>query len=130
MPSIINGPWVAPSRRNVQYVLRWMGFLASDEEVNIAARELYERKRWAGPEGPFSVRIACFGGRRSDAPGMRDVLERTHLESVKFIVERFQKFNAEKADQRQWDAFIKKLFDMSWKNAPPQRIMEWIDRNG
>jgi hypothetical protein len=58
---------------------------------------------------------------------MRDVLMRTDLESVKVIVDRFRKFNTEKADQRQWDTFIKKLFDVAGQNVPPERIMEWIE---
>ncbi len=126
----LNGPWVAPGRRNVQYVLRWMGFLEAEGQLDAVAKALYEGKRWIDPERQFSVRIACFGGRRSGAPGMRDVLQRTHLESVKSIVDRFQRFNTEKADQRQWDSFIRKLFDMAWQRVPPEHIMKWIDGTG
>jgi hypothetical protein len=123
----LNGPWVDPGKRNIQYVLRWMGFLPSEGDLDIVSQALYERKRWEDPQGPFSVRMAAFGERRSARRGMRTVLQRTHRESVTFIIDRFRRFDTEKADHRQWDDFIRQLFDMASKGVDVGRILEWID---
>ncbi len=93
----LNGPWVVPGRRNIEYVLRWMGFVRHERQLEELAKALYEKKKWDDPKKRISVRMACFGRSCSDAPRMRDVLQRTHIESVKFIVDRFRRFQTEKA---------------------------------
>lgn len=123
----LNGPWAAPGPRNIQYVLRWMGFLERNNELEDVAAALYDDKKWDENHRRICVRIACFGRRPSAAHGMRDVLQRTHLDSVRFIVDRFRRFQTEKADQRQWDGFIRQVFGMAWKGATPEQIMEWVD---
>jgi hypothetical protein len=123
----LNGPWVDPGKRNIQYVLRWMGFLASEDDLDVVSQALYERKRWEDPQRLYSVRMAAFGEHRSARLGMRTVLQRTHLESVTFIIDRFQRFDTEKADHRQWDDFVRQLFDMASKGFNPHQIMDWID---
>jgi hypothetical protein len=122
----LNGPWAAPGKRNVQYVLGWMGFLP-EAKVEAVAESLYQRKKWEDPQDQLSVRIACFGGSLSSTSGMREVLQRTHLQSVEFIVDRFQTFDTEKADHKQWDPFITKLFEMASKRIPTHQIMARID---
>jgi hypothetical protein len=58
---------------------------------------------------------------------MRAVIQRTHLQSVKFIIDKFRRFYTEKANHRQWDDFIRQLFDMASKGVDVSRIMDWID---
>lgn len=126
----LNGPWAKPGPKNVQYVLRWMGFMEEGDRLEAVAQALYQQKKWQDPDGRYSVRIACFGKSISSAPGMQGVVQRTHLQSVQFIIDRFRRFDARKADHRQWDSFIKKLFTMADQGASAQQILRWVDSRG
>ena len=123
----LNGPWAAPGRGNVQYVLKWMGFLKNESRLEETARALYQQKRWNDPEGIYSVRMVCFGESVSKAPGMREVIQRTHLKSAEFVHDRFRRFDTRKADRRQWDDFIRHVFKMVDMGASVQQILEWVD---
>ena len=126
----LNGPWAKPGPKNVQYVLRWMGFMEDGDRLEVVAQALYQQKKWEDPDGRYSVRIACFGRSISKALGMQGVVQRTHLESVQFIIDRFRCFDTRKADHRQWDSFIKEIFAMADKAISAEQILKWVDSRG
>lgn len=123
----LNGPWADPTKGNVEYVLRWMGFVDEDSRLQRMARALYQEKWWRDSEGPYGVRIACFGRSVSDAEGMKGVLQRTHLQSIHFMIDRFRRFDTRKADHKQWDPFIRKVFAMADQGASAQDILGWME---
>jgi hypothetical protein len=95
--------------------------------VHQIAQTLYQEKSWQDTNGSYGVRIACFGRSVSKAEGMKRVLQRTHLQSLRFMVDRFRRFDTRKADHKQWDPFIRKVFAKADGGALAEDILRWIE---
>lgn len=58
-PCSMNGPWTDRQARNMQRVLRRMGFTADETIIDEAAASLYGEARWEGQN--VIVQYVCFG---------------------------------------------------------------------
>ncbi len=119
----LNGPWIDEKRKNMHYVLRWLG-MVPQPEVPRVAEDLYrdkvcEREKWV-------IRLVCFGSQRSQhLPG--NVLQLTHEQVVEFVSDRFKTHADIKSPHKQWDIFIKKFYKMAVQNQKSaQQILEWL----
>lgn len=57
----MNGPWTDRRAKNMQRVLRRMGFTAKESNIDSAAEDLYDAGRWEGDN--VIVQYVCFGDR-------------------------------------------------------------------
>lgn len=83
--------WRDPLRRNVEYVLRWMGFTSDPERIEALAKMVYETGACETDEEPISVRFVCFGSQENHelAEELPSVHQICHSRAVGFLRERF-----------------------------------------
>jgi len=60
----MNGPWTNQHERNMQRVLRRLGFTDSENIIESAASELYDSAKWEG--NAVIVQYICVGGQKSE----------------------------------------------------------------
>ncbi len=109
----LNGPWKRRSeRRPLEWVLRRVGLVCADEQVDAIANELYTRRRFPPMDDStrwsFTIRIVCFG--QSESKTLKDVTQILWPHVIGFIGDRFARHAPEKADHDHWDSFGKFLW--------------------
>ena len=85
----MNGPWTNQTERNMQRVLRRLGFTDSDTTIDSAASELYDSARWEG--GNVTVQYICVGGQKSEELNARHarLIQIDWQEIGRFLFHRF-----------------------------------------
>lgn len=122
----INGPWINPDRKNMQRVLRRMGFIEEDPTVEIVARELYQQNLWQ--DDYYVVRQITFGAYNN--PQLpQNVIQVVWDDIASFMFDRFRKYEEQKAQHDQWEIFMKKIFKKAIHNKTTKDdFVEWIKR--
>ena len=57
----INPAWLNKDYRNVQYAIKWMGFLYDEKEIEIAAEEIYNTGIWQPKDREQVIRMISCG---------------------------------------------------------------------
>jgi hypothetical protein len=114
----MNGPWSEPHRRNIQRVIRRLGFSPEAEVENIAA-QVYQHARWENDH--YALQYICVG--RNAEPDLQELY--SHLVQViwkdiaAFLLRRFRDFPEKTPDgpmHVQWPDF-------------GRQYAEWFDSN-
>ena len=106
----MNGPWTRQDSKNMQRVLRRMGFTSEEGVIEAAATALYQSARWEGKS--VIVQYVCFGEYASPELKTRHVnlVQITWAQIGAFLFER-HKSHPEKTPgnfvHHQWPAFGK-----------------------
>ena len=112
----LNGPWTAPPKKNIQYVLSCIGAFPP-ESLDSIAESLYDRGRFEIPAERYVIELIAVGMEpcdelRSQYPEVRQLLL---SDMLRFIHRRFSKYWRQKADHRQWDEVGKQLWDYAYE---------------
>lgn len=87
----INDSWRNPTRRNVEYAVRWMGFEQDESRIQEIAGAVYKSGACTLPEARICVRFVAFG--REMNPTLRaelpDVQQIMHERVIGRLKERF-----------------------------------------
>lgn len=62
----INPSWLNKEYRNIEYAIRWIGFLADEKEIAIAAQEIYNTSVWQPDGGNIVVRMVACGNETNE----------------------------------------------------------------
>jgi hypothetical protein len=119
----LNGPWKGKGDgRPLEWVLRRVGLVCEDEQVDRIANELYLHRRFPpnneSTRWSFVVRIVCFG--KSENKKLGNVTQVLWPDAIGFMRERFQTYAVEKADHNHWDSFGKFLWRELFAEKPPR----------
>lgn len=104
----MNGPWTNRSKKNMQRIIRRLGFATSEEQVEIIADKMYTTGRY---EDEFYVlQYICIGGEKNLAISYRyrSVVQIDWDEIGNFLIERFKSFPEKTPDGQvhdQWPRF-------------------------
>lgn len=114
---VLNGPWTAPERENMQRVLSALGMLGS-HEIDMAAQSIYEQGYFENQL--YYVSMVCFGEELGDHvtsqyPKVPQIL---WSEVKQFVWERFRRYRNQKSAHVQWDAVGKGLWDLAIYRDP------------
>jgi len=126
----MNGPWTNKTSRNMQRVIRRMGFAECVDEIDEVAESLYTSGRWEGRRA--IVQYVCFGTRRSNE------IEKTHPEVFqitwsdigRFLESRHGSFPEKMPGggiQQQWPSFGRKFAD--WFSKKKRGLPDYKDDN-
>lgn len=110
----LNDTWGKPEM--LEYVLRRVG-VVSDKEVNELARNLCTKTKVTGKD--FTIRVLAFA--QSIAPELKDrgVTFINWQQVLKFVNERFRKYEALKKQANTWDEFGQYLLTKLGGRTPP-----------
>lgn len=99
----LNGPWVRREAQNMNRVLKAIGAF-KDEIIDEVARKLYEEGVYENEL--YYVSLFCVGRREnSDLQGkFKKVPQVIWDDILKFIYNRFKRYEGQKHDHRQWDS--------------------------
>lgn len=111
---------------NIQYVLKWMGFLNTPDEIEEAALGLYNNAIWETNDNHI-VRIICCGNQINEKLKIRfpNLLQIDILQVLKFMHTRFRK-GCNGIMRNNWDAFIQALANKCETESNPEKVLEWI----
>jgi hypothetical protein len=81
--------WGDPTRENVEYAIRWMGFESDPKRIKIFAKDVYDKGECDLPDK--RVRFVCFGSKQNSQlkakfPCLHEVY---HLRLIEFLRQRF-----------------------------------------
>lgn len=116
----MNGPWTDCRAKNMQRVIRRLGFAESEDEVNSAATALYDHAYWKGEHA--IVRYACVGERKNVALAEKynGLLQVNWSDIGVFLFRRFQAFPEKLPSGQvhaQWPTFGAKFGNWFVKNT-------------
>jgi len=99
--------WRDPSRENVEYAIRWMGFASSNEAIRACAKDVYATGQCDMPVERRLVRFVSFGGYGNDdlrkqMPLVQQIL---HSHVIGYLRGRFMT-GCHNATRENWDADI------------------------
>ena len=112
----LNGPWTAPPKRNIQYVLSCIGAFPC-VSLDSIAESLYDHGRFEIPSERYVIELISVGMETSDKlreayPKVRQLLL---SDMLRFIHRRFSKYWRQKADHGQWDETGKRLWNYAYE---------------
>lgn len=102
----VNGPWTDPRKAGMERVIKRFGFIDDDEEVNKAAKDMYDRLRCVTDDAV--VQYVCIGSRVVQKVRGRvypDLVQLTWDGVADFLYERFKAFGNLKGSHPQWGVF-------------------------
>ena len=103
----LNGPWGAPEKGALDYVLRRVGVVPAEQVKGLAA-DLYAR-RSAAMDG-YRVRIVCFADTISEELRKQGVTFVSWAQVLDFVRKRFWENERLKQEHEAWDDFGKYLW--------------------
>lgn len=106
----MNGPWTNSNAKNMQRVVRRLGFASGEEKIEEIAASLYARARWEGPN--TVVQYVCVGAQKDpDLHTTHDGLVQIDWDEIgSFLFDRFSDFPEKLPDgmvHEQWPSFGK-----------------------
>lgn len=106
----MNGPWTNASARNMQRVIRRLGFTPDEDRINEIADSLYSSARWEG--NSTIVQYVCVGAQKDpDLYATHDGLLQIDWDEIGgFLFDRFNDFPEKLPDGKvheQWPTFGK-----------------------
>ncbi len=120
----INPSWQEPGRENIQYALRWFGFL-SEAEIETVASTVCQHKQWQ--DDRYSVHFVCFG-REPDTDLQAQypqLLQVSHSQIVEFIYRRLTT-NCMALHRENWNDFIREFVNLIERGHQPEQILKWV----
>ncbi len=103
----INDAWLNPERENVQYAIRWMGFVENGAQIDEMAKSIYDTGQWKDKENRMSIRFLCAGEKSNDE--IRDkfpnVSQLIHNKTIEYLRDRF-KTRCHQIHRENWDKEI------------------------
>ncbi len=125
----LNGPWTNKNSRNMQRLIRRMGFAHSPDEIDKIADSIYRLGRWKGEHS--ILQYVCFGSQKS--PQICDshpqVVQITWADVGRFLERRHASFPEKMPGggiQKQWPYFGKKFANWFYQN---QRVLSNYPQN-
>ena len=109
----LNGPWTRQDDENIQRVLRALGCFP-ESAVNLAAKELYERGRFATAD--VTCRLLAFGDHEGHLTisGVPQIMF-DHM--IQFIHKRFKAYRNQKSSVGNWPLDGQRLRQMAERHA-------------
>lgn len=111
----LNKPWLKPSKKNMQRVLRAMGVLPVDMIENVS-KSIYDTGVYI--DSQFYVSLFCLGSSSNDEIKERypEVYQLKWEDALLFIHTRFRNYKNQKTCHPLWDDIGKKLWDLAMKH--------------
>ena len=124
----INIPWKEPQRKNVNTVVRALGF-APLEAVDTIAASIYSTGQYS--DANVIARFVCVGKRRKSlGPSFASVHQILYPEILTFIHQRFHGHDKAKASHGQWDKFGIDLYSLAQEYLKPAEFCkEFLKRH-
>jgi hypothetical protein len=87
----MNGPWTNRHAKNMQRVIRRLGF-ADERKIEDIAIAMYDKARWE--DGDFVLQYICVGGRKDPelSQKFQDLVQVDWKDIAHFLLRRFQEF--------------------------------------
>lgn len=123
----LNGPWSSPGKGALDYVLRRVGVVPTDQANGLAV-ELYHTRK-AKRDG-FQIRIVCFARDINQDLQVQGVTFVPWTQVLGFIHQRFSENQRLKEDHQVWDDFGRYLWDTLIRNVPDANafFVDWDRR--
>ena len=126
----INDTWLNQEMKNVQYVVRWMGFEEYNSKINEIAKSIYETGSWKNDqEKGLSVRFICIGNRVNDdiSRNFPTVSQKLHNDVISYLRRRF-KTCCNQITRENWDADII-WFAENCINLSNDNLIKWANES-
>jgi len=128
----INPAWLNKNYRNVQYALKWMGFLHDGKEIEIAAEEIYNTGIWQPENREQVVRMISCGKDFNEtlANEKPNLLQIELQRAAHFLHDRFNT-GCNQINRANWDQAIRDFADLCQQEHDIERLKKWIlgDKN-
>ena len=120
----LNDTWTEPERRNVQYALRWMGFVSDPEHIQGLAESIY--KFGMGTHEDYVVRLASLGREKRDDLQERfpNMVQLELLDAIRFVQNRLTTGCA-RLNRQNWDAYIQEFARRAGTGQDPESMLVW-----
>lgn len=134
----LNGPWTDAHARNMQRVIRRLGFVEAGGRINEVADSMYRHARWDGETAV--VQYVCVGGEKDPdlSHKYRDLVQLDWSDVGAFLFERFRAFPEKLPSahvHHQWPDFGRAYSNWFVINghihggaASPDAVRRFIDR--
>jgi hypothetical protein len=121
-PCTLNGPWKKRDRQNVHRVLAAIGCIPH-LEIEPAAAKLYDGEVYQNDS--TRIRLVAIGRDRNQEipPG---VMQLIWSEILEFIVDRFHRYQRQKAQVDQWDPVGRKLKELAEQFSHRQEFVRHV----
>ena len=123
----LNEPWLTAERRNVEYVLRWMGFEVDEGKIARIAGELYSRGICETAGSGCSVRFVAIGG--TENPDLKErmpsVSQILHMDVIQFLRRRFTT-GCEGISRQNWDTAVVEFANLC-NHADIGALLHWVE---
>ena len=108
----MNGPWTARASKNMQRVIRRLGFARDEDEVEVIAEALYSSGQYR--DAYYTLQYICVGARKNDElqADFPNVVQIDWSDIGKFLAQRFSDFPEKLPDghvHEQWPDFGKRF---------------------
>jgi hypothetical protein len=121
----LNESWLATERKNVEYVIRWMGFENDEVKLRQIADEVYGTG--SSEASRCSVRFVVIGS--TENPGLKQQLPRAtqilHSSVIDFLRRRFTT-GCEGINRQNWDPDIIEFAELC-SEAEAGRLLLWAE---
>jgi len=128
----LNGPWTKPQRQDLKRVLNALGVVPQSRVEQVAA-DLYSELRAHHDE--MALQFVAVGRTPSHRLRARGVPQLTWRDVLLWIYRRFNIYQEQKEDHRQWEEVGKKLFTTACKRRefrenPDAYVKHWLRQMG
>jgi len=123
----LNNSWQNPERKNVEYALRWMGFLATEDEIEKAAADVNQSGVWINTSKDTTVRLMCCGSEINPELQKRypNMLQMRLDHIVEYMKVRFT-LGCYQIHRENWDDCIVEFAKYCEEGQYTAELLQWI----
>ena len=123
----INAAWLNKDYRNVQYAIKWMGLLHDENEIELAAEEIYNTGIWQPEARGQAIRMISCGKDIDEnlAKEKPSLLQIELQRAVHFLHERFT-IGCNQINRANWDQAIRVFADLCQREHNIERLKKWV----
>lgn len=127
----INPAWLNKDYRNVQYAIKWMGFLSDDKLIEIAAEKIYKTGIWISEDKGWIIRMLSCGNDvdetlKNEKP---NILQIELQCAIRFLYDRFNT-GCNQINRVHWDQVIRDFAELCQHEHNFWKLKEWVlDQN-
>jgi hypothetical protein len=123
----INPAWLNKNYRNVQYAIKWMGFLHDEKEIEGAAEEIYNIGIWQPEAREQAIRMISCGKDIDEtlANEKPNLLQIELQRAIHFLHDRFNT-GCNQINRANWDQVIRDFADLCQQEHDIEILKKWV----
>ena len=123
----INPSWLNKEYQNIEYAIKWMGFLTDEKEIVTAAIEIYNTSIWQPDDKDIVVRmIACGNERNEELAEQLPKLQQIELQQVVHFLHKRFNTGCNQINRSNWDQYIGDFADLCQHEHDVEELRKWI----